>query len=77
MFSVAFTLIFLTSIAIFAFVAYAIFRQRKTINKIFNAAEREIDRALNDDGPALATCGHCGSRVPAGKDCPQCGAPST
>lgn len=79
MFEFAFAFILITSLAIFAFVFYTFFKQRRTIGKIFDVAERELDHRLNKhqkNTPRLVECGHCGSQVTAGEDCPKCGAPT-
>ena len=58
------------------------FQTTHMVNKVFSLAERELDRKLqetsNAEPPAAqphpVQCHHCGSKVSAGAQCPNCGA---
>ena len=65
----------LTAVAVFVLVISGFIRHRNMAKKIFTLAERELDQRLAQGGePQSVVCSHCGTRVSAGDDCPNCGA---
>ncbi|HBP20222.1 MAG TPA: hypothetical protein DEA08_20835 [Planctomycetes bacterium] len=65
--------------AFFAFTAFMVFRGfRRTSrmhDKIFDLAERQIDRQLEQSGAGPRRCEYCEATVPSGGKCENCGAP--
>ena len=70
-----FVLVFLAS---FATIIGAGWRTSRMVNKVFSLAEQQIDVKLKESAasaqPQQSRCEHCGSNVPAGIPCPNCGA---
>ena len=47
------------------------------VGKIFSLASKEIERRAEEAAPPdKVPCGHCGTTVTAGQECPNCGATS-
>ena len=73
-----FALMLAVFLAMLVLVGWGFARHARTANKIFELTHRELDRRLAEAGkPTEAAdlkCEHCGSQVPAGPVCPNCGA---
>lgn len=72
-----FDVVFLVAVGIIILSATSFFRHRRRVGRIFDLAEREIERDFRRreaSAPAQVECSHCGNRGPAGEDCPSCGA---
>ena len=75
MFGFVFALMFAVFLAMLVLVGFGFVRHARTANKIFQLADRELDRRLAETRTAAdVECVHCGSRVPTGTHCPNCGA---
>ena len=82
MFSLVAVLFVVVFLVVFVSIVISGWRMSRMVNKVFTLAEREMDRKVNEPAAAdaaaaqtrLSRCAHCGSNVPAGEPCPNCGA---
>ena len=82
MMSLVFVLFVVVFLVVFVSILTSGWRMSRMASKVFSLAEREMDRKLKEASAADAAsaqplpnrCAHCGSNVPAGEQCPNCGA---